>query len=214
LYWPGISSPYVSEIVETADICILVGPNFNDFSTTGWTSLLLKEHMIEIHRDYAIVCGKRYSFVDIVSLLTELIASSPQKSESIVQYRRHKSFPHIKTATVELFVEDDPLTLEYIQESLQALINSNSSIIVETGDCWFLGQKLQLDIGAKYHVQLQYGSIGWSVGAALGAAIASGITRKVIVLIGDGSLQECVQSVSYNYHDIISKCYISCRFLQ
>ena len=41
---------------------------------------------------------------------------------------------------------------------------------------------------------MQYGSIGWSVGATLGYAL--GGARRVITLIGDGSFQMTAQEVS------------------
>jgi indolepyruvate decarboxylase len=53
---------------------------------------------------------------------------------------------------------------------------------------------------------MQYGSIGWSVGAFLGLAAANP-KRRVIGLIGDGSFQMTAQEVStilrYNYSGII-----------
>lgn len=50
------------------------------------------------------------------------------------------------------------------------------------------GQDLVLPTGCQYNFQMQYGSIGWAVGATLGAAIAVGRTRQVVSLIGDLSL--------------------------
>jgi TPP-dependent 2-oxoacid decarboxylase len=46
------------------------------------------------------------------------------------------------------------------------------------------------------HTQLQYGSIGWSVGALLGAGIGVGDTRHLVALIGDGAFQIGAQEVS------------------
>jgi len=43
---------------------------------------------------------------------------------------------------------------------------------------------------------MQYGSIGWSVGAVLGAALAYRGSRRVIAMIGDGSFQMTAQEVS------------------
>jgi TPP-dependent 2-oxoacid decarboxylase len=34
-YWSGISSPHVSQVVESADLMIFAGPIFNDYTTTG-----------------------------------------------------------------------------------------------------------------------------------------------------------------------------------
>lgn len=44
----------------------------------------------------------------------------------------------------------------------------------------------------RFEVQLQYGSIGWSVGATLGYAVGRPKTR-MLSLIGDGSFQVTAQ---------------------
>jgi len=44
----------------------------------------------------------------------------------------------------------------------------------------------------RFEVQLQYGSIGWSVGATLGYAVGRPETR-MLSLIGDGSFQVTAQ---------------------
>ncbi|CAL2268445.1 unnamed protein product [Prunus armeniaca] len=63
------------------------------------------------------------------------------------------------------------------------------------GDSWFNCQKLKLPSGCRYEFQMQYGSIGWSVGATLGYARAAP-TKRVIAFIGDGSFQVTAQDVS------------------
>ena len=47
----------------------------------------------------------------------------------------------------------------------------------------------------RYEFQMQYGSIGWSVGATLGYAQAAK-DKRVIACIGDGSFQVTAQDVS------------------
>jgi TPP-dependent 2-oxoacid decarboxylase len=76
------------------------------------------------------------------------------------------------------------------------MIHSETSLILETGDSWFNGQNMHLPNGASYHVQMQYGSIGWSTGATLGVALASKAEARVIALIGDGSFQMTAQELS------------------
>ena len=43
----------------------------------------------------------------------------------------------------------------------------------------------------RYEFEMQYGSIGWSVGALLGYAQALKGVKRVIACIGDGSFQVC-----------------------
>lgn len=56
---------------------------------------------------------------------------------------------------------------------------------------------MKLPHGCGYEFQMQYGSIGWSVGAVLGYALAAQPEgRRVVALIGDGSFQMTAQEVS------------------
>jgi TPP-dependent 2-oxoacid decarboxylase len=55
--------------------------------------------------------------------------------------------------------------------------------------------RLDLPSGARFEIQMQYGSIGWSVGATLGYCLGSR-DRKVLAMIGDGSFQLTAQEMS------------------
>ena len=78
--------------------------------------------------------------------------------------------------------------------SVAKMLTSDSAVVAETGDSWFNGMRLKLPEGARFEIQMQYGSIGWSVGATLGYALGS--PRRVITLVGDGSFQMTAQEVS------------------
>jgi len=90
----------------------------------------------------------------------------------------------------------EPLSTRSLVRTVQSILNKNSAVVAETGDSWFNGQKLKLPNGVPYEFQMQYGSIGWSVGAVLGAALAYRGSRRVIAMIGDGSFQMTAQEVS------------------
>ncbi|KAJ9565356.1 hypothetical protein OSB04_001322 [Centaurea solstitialis] len=75
------------------------------------------------------------------------------------------------------------------------MLSSETAVLAETGDSWFNCQKLRLPEGCGYEFQMQYGSIGWSVGALLGYA-QSQPEKRVIASIGDGSFQVTAQDVT------------------
>ncbi|KAI4324515.1 hypothetical protein MLD38_029999 [Melastoma candidum] len=82
-----------------------------------------------------------------------------------------------------------------VKPHIQKMLSSETAVIAETGDSWFNCQKLKLPKGCGYEFQMQYGSIGWSVGATLGYAQAAP-EKRVIACIGDGSFQVTAQDVS------------------
>jgi len=51
-----------------------------------------------------------------------------------------------------------------------------------------LSDMIICDLVSRYEFQMQYGSIGWSVGATLGYAQAVP-EKRVLAFIGDGSFQ-------------------------
>ncbi|CAH2043131.1 unnamed protein product [Thlaspi arvense] len=80
-------------------------------------------------------------------------------------------------------------------QHIQKMLSSETAVIAETGDSWFNCQKLKLPKGCGYEFQMQYGSIGWSVGATLGYAQAVP-EKRVLAFIGDGSFQVTAQDIS------------------
>jgi pyruvate decarboxylase len=89
-----------------------------------------------------------------------------------------------------------PLRTNVLFEHVQSLLSDKTAVIAETGDSWFNCLKLRLPPGCGYEFQMQYGSIGWSVGAVLGYALGVRDAKRVIACIGDGSFQMTAQEVS------------------
>lgn len=72
-------------------------------------------------------------------------------------------------------------------------------IITETGTANFGIWDTKFPAGVTALSQVLWGSIGWSVGAAQGAALAAkdaGNGRRTILFVGDGSFQLTAQEVS------------------
>jgi TPP-dependent 2-oxoacid decarboxylase len=89
-----------------------------------------------------------------------------------------------------------PVTTRALFARVQRVLDAETTLVVETGDSWFNGTALDLPDGAALEIQMQYGSTGWSVGAALGCQIASAPARRVIALVGDGAFQMTAQEVA------------------
>ena len=65
-------------------------------------------------------------------------------------------------------------------------------VITETGTSSFGLNNVALPSNSTYVSQILWGAIGWSVGAALGCALAAKEDKKdrrVVLFVGDGSLQ-------------------------
>jgi len=117
------------------------------------------------------------------------IEKKPKSLQAFKRIYMPDSIPPVPAPT-------EPLSTRALVRTVQSVLDKNSAVLVETGDSWFNGQKLKLPHGVPFEFQMQYGSIGWSVGAVLGLALAYRGSRRVVAMIGDGSFQMTAQEVS------------------
>ncbi|KAJ5900224.1 uncharacterized protein N7473_004294 [Penicillium subrubescens] len=110
----------------------------------------------------------------------------------------HNSASHEATPSNGTSMESSisqPLTRAGILKAIQSLLQPNDTLIAETGDSWFNAQMIKLPPRVDYQMQLLYGSIGWSLPAAMGSQLARPEGRSVL-MIGDGSFQMTAQELS------------------
>ena len=56
-YWGAVSTPFSAEIVHSADAYLFAGPIFNDYSSVGYSLLLVEEKVVIVHPDRMIVAN-------------------------------------------------------------------------------------------------------------------------------------------------------------
>ncbi|KAJ0228904.1 Pyruvate decarboxylase 3 [Hirschfeldia incana] len=191
-YWGAVSTPFCSEIVESADAYIFAGPIFNDYSSVGYSLLLKKEKAIIVHPDRVTVANSQtFGCVLMSDFFTELAKRVKRNQTAFENY--HRIF--VPQGNPIACKPREPLRVNTMFHHIQKMLSSDTAVIAETGDSWFNCQKLKLPQGCGYEFQMQYGSIGWSVGATLGYAQAVP-EKRVLAFIGDGSFQVTAQDVS------------------
>eukprot|EP00741_Cyanophora_paradoxa_P005939 tig00000949_g5757.t1 len=195
-YWGMASSPFVCETVESCDCYLFAGPVFNDYTTVGYSILIKKEKMIRAGRNSVkLPTGEVFNNVAMAEFLAAFADKCKPNGASLAAYKRLYSAP----ADPVLAAPGSPLTTKQLLRNIQGILTPNHAVVVETGDSWFHGQRLRLPDGCLYEFQMQYGSIGWSVGAVLGIAAAirdKQMGKRTVAMIGDGSFQMTFQEVS------------------
>jgi pyruvate decarboxylase len=91
---------------------------------------------------------------------------------------------------------DAPLTRIELLRQIEKVIDDKTTLLVETGDAWFNGMYLHLPAGARFEIEMQWGSIGWAVPASFGYAMGLEADRRLVSVIGDGSFQLTAQEVA------------------
>ncbi|XP_010279075.1 PREDICTED: pyruvate decarboxylase 1-like [Nelumbo nucifera] len=187
-----VSTSFCSEMVESADAYVFIGPTFDDSSSVGYSLLIKKEKAIIIQpKRVTIGNGPSFGWVFMAEFLTAL-AKKLKKNSAAVENHRQIFVP----PTIPLkHNQDEPLGVNIIFKHIQEMLGGDTAVISEIGDSWFNFQKLHLPENCKYEFQMLYASIGWSVGATLGYAQAAE-DKRVIACIGDGSFQVTAQDIS------------------
>jgi indolepyruvate decarboxylase len=203
IYWGNASSPGCREVVESSDAYLFAGPIFSDYTTVGFSALIQPARLVVASPDQILVEGQAYHGIVFSEFLTGLASKLNSNPTSLDAYLRIKEAVQVVPAASP---KEHSLSTRRLFHQINEFLDGTTTVVAETGDAWFNGMDLHLPDGCKFEIQMQYGSIGWSVGAFLGLAAANP-KRRVIGLIGDGSFQMTAQEVStilrYNYSGII-----------
>ena len=190
-YWGPVSSPGCDAIVESADLCLFAGPTFTDYSTAGHAALIDPTKVIQALPNSVVFPNQTYSNVKLAEFLELLATKVKPNNGALLAYKRVQE----AVPTLPPGLPETPLLTRQLFARIQQMLEPNSAVLAETGDSWFNGIQLNLPTGSRFEVQMQYGSIGWSVGATLGYSLGAP-DRRPIALIGDGSFQLTAQEVS------------------
>ncbi len=201
IYWGSISSPGCREVVESCDAYLFAGPIFSDYTTVGHTALILPNKLVEVSQGQVRVEGQSYHGIEIAEFLEKLAPKLKKNPNSRITYKQIRGEAAPPPATPK-----EPITTRRLVLRIEEMLNAKTTVLAETGDSWFNGMRLKLPEGCRFEIQMQYGSIGWSVGAFLGL-VAAPEKRRVVALIGDGSFQMSAQEIStvlrYGYNGIV-----------
>jgi len=191
IYWGEISAPGVREIVDWSDSVVCIGTIFNDYSTVGWTAMpsgpgVLTADLKRVHLE-----GHDFSQIHLRDFLSALARKVEKRDATMIEYARIRS----ERPPENPAKPDAKLMRAEVVRQIRPLITADTTVIAETGDSWFNGMALKLPGGACFEIEMQWGSIGWSVPATFGYAMGAP-SRRVIALIGDGSFQLTAQEVA------------------
>lgn len=191
VYWGPVSWQGCADVVESADLSLYAGAVFTDYTTSGHTSATDRSKMILVRPDEVLLPDRQFTDVAMDEFLTALAPLLERNETSLDTYRRvHR--PRTEAPDPE---PAEALTTNAIAHRVRSLLDANTTLLAETGDSWFNTMNMSLPAGTRVEIQMQYGSIGWSVGAVLGLSIGDE-SRRVIALIGDGSFQLTAQELS------------------
>ncbi|ODV62015.1 alpha-keto acid decarboxylase family protein [Ascoidea rubescens DSM 1968] len=204
VYVGKYSPDYVKNIVESADLIFSIGSLLSDFNTGAFTYSYKTKNLVEFHSDYCKIKHAFYTNLRMEHVLKRLVTkeNSSKMLEILKEkdyYSKNTTIPPYITPKLDTKKNDKELTHSFLWDHLSLILREKDIIITETGTSSFGILQTRFPSQCIGISQILYGSIGYTVGACLGASMAIEEVepeRRVLLFIGDGSLQLTVQEIS------------------
>ena len=199
------SNAGVRERVESSDLILSIGAIKSDFNTAGFTYRISQLSTIDFHSNYVRVKFSEYPGVRMQGVLRKVV----DKMGKLNVQPGPKASNEIEHKDKEVS-HDQVITHDWLWPRIGQWLQRNDIVITETGTANFGIWETKFPKGVAALSQVLWGSIGYSVGACQGAALAAkeaGGDRRTILFVGDGSFELTAQEVStmlrQNLHPII-----------
>jgi pyruvate decarboxylase len=187
------SNPGVKERLESADLVLSIGAIKSDFNTTGFTYRISQLNTIDFHSTMIRVRYSEYPGVGMKGVLRKVIDRLPR-----LNVEAAPSVSQNKIPSEEKDSKDSTILHAWFWPRMGQWLKEDDIIVTETGTANFGIWETRFPKGVVALSQVLWGSIGYSVGACQGAALAAKETgnRRTLLFVGDGSFQLTAQEVS------------------
>ncbi len=187
---PGIRmNDKVKHYIEQSDCLLCLGSIMGSHLSTCMDNLNIDKQILAF--DHKVQIQGSTHAVNLHSFITTLNKHFENPTKNPAQPNWNVKKP------TELFDSKptNKITNEKAFDRIGALLKDDDILIVDTGSSLLTARGIFMPQKTIFLSQSYYASIGYSLAAALGAAIANP-TRKIYVVIGDGSFQFTCQELS------------------
>ncbi|PYH97900.1 pyruvate decarboxylase [Aspergillus ellipticus CBS 707.79] len=212
LYVGSCSDHPVQDLIESADLIISIGNIQSDLATAGVSGRIDSSKMIDLQRDLTYVRGVLFANLYVKPILQMLVArkakgtcssfSGPMRRGvgEIILKETPKRTCGSWLGSIFLPAKSDPIRHDWLWPVLGSWLRNGDVILAEAGTTSFGIWKTTFASGTTFISQYLWASIGFTVGACQGAALAVRDSpnphRRTILFVGDGSLQLGCQELS------------------
>jgi len=196
-------------IEEISDFVLWIGPAMTDYNTGGYTTNIKSSKLALVEMSSTQIQNHHYKDIFIGHVIEQLSQKFTSKLEFPELKEHHKRLfqqetsLQLRVSKKEPEIPEETIPHSFFFDRIVKLVPKHSTFIVDTGSAMFSFMNRQFPSDCIYLSQMFYASIGYSIGASLGAALADP-SRKLILVIGDGSFQQTFQDISTMLKENIS----------
>jgi TPP-dependent 2-oxoacid decarboxylase len=190
-YIGALSREYIRSRIEDADCILCLGAIMSDMNLGGYTAKLDDLKLINANSEKVKIKHHFYQPVYLGDFIDGLIDKLQHKEPATLDIKPSSY------ALSQTFVPqpDEKITNIRFYERVNHFLDDESIVIADTGDAIVATMDLLMREKTNFIGQAFYLSIGYSIPACLGAAMAEP-QRRPIVFVGDGAFQMTAQELS------------------
>lgn len=194
-YQGAKSRDYLKTRVEQADAIMVLGGLFSDLNTGGFSTHLDPAKTINAQIFSTKIKHHLYEHIYLEDFILQLAHKLKKRNPATLDiHKAVEGCAHRRTAEFRS-EKGKKITHGRFFDRISSFIEPSSIVVAETGSSLFSASETLMPKNTTFIGQTFYGSIGYTIGATLGAAVAAP-KRRTVLFVGDGSLQVTCQDIS------------------
>lgn len=189
IYAGTASTERVRTAVEEAPVLVTAGVVFTDMVSGFFSQRIDPARTIDIGQYQSSVADEVFAPLEMSAALTALTAILTERGITSPAVPAPADPPPAPTPA-----HDEPLTQRMLWDRLCAALTPGNVVLADQGTSFYGMADHVLPQGVTFIGQPLWGSIGYTLPAAFGAAVAHP-ERRTVLLIGDGAAQLTVQEL-------------------
>jgi TPP-dependent 2-oxoacid decarboxylase len=189
IYAGAASADSVRRAIEDAPVLVTAGVVFTDMVSGFFSQRINAARTIDIGPDQSAIAGRVYAPLDMaaaLAALTAILAGRGVRSAALAAAPVPDPVPAPSP--------EAPLTQEALWDRISQALTPGNVVLADQGTSFYGMAGHRLASGVTFIGQPLWGSIGYTLPAALGAALAER-DRRIVLLIGDGAAQLTAQEL-------------------
>ena len=189
--YAGVASrPVVKDMVENCECLIKIGVQYTDTTTAGFSQDIDENVVVDLHYERASIAGKNFAPIALKDALQVLHEAMTSGIKIVAKQFCEEVKPHEQHGK-----DDEAIRQDDLWHIIAAALDDKNLVFSEQGTAYFGISDVRLPEGVTSYGQPMWGSIGYTLPASLGGAIASPHKRSIL-LIGDGSALLTIQEIA------------------